>query len=189
MCSKINDNSLDAITRIGDTTFLRNLGEVSVQFSCSKLEVAPVPDKVCHSMLKVRDHQGNTWFLEAVTRLLFSTSVIIPCESARVPVYRTTGSDLVMYSPDRRLLTTTEIPESNTTATSPEPSGIYSLQMVKSWLQYAWLQHLNKHSYSFISQAICQDSSCQGIHRNPSQLFEMLKSAVHKATNIIDSSL
>ena len=61
--------------------------------------------------------------------------------------------------------------------------------MVKSWLQYAWLQHLNKHSYSFISQAICQDSSCQGIHRNPSQLFEMLGSAVHKATNTIESAL
>ena len=188
MCSKINDNPLDAITRIGDTTFLRNLGEVSVQFSCNKLEVAPVLDEVCHSMLKVRDHKGSIWFLEAVTRLLFSTSVIIPCESARVPVYRTTGADLVMYSPDRRLITTTGIPEANTTSTSPEAPGIYSLQMVKSWLQFAWLQHLNKHSYSFISQAICQDSSCQDVHRNPSQLFDLLGSAVHKATKIIGPS-
>ena len=188
MCRKIYDNPMEAISRIGDATFIRNLGEVSVQFTCNKLEVAPVVDDICHSMTKVQDHKGKTWFLEPVTRILFQTAVIIPCQSARVPVYRTTNSELVTYSPERRVITTTEITSFNHTSPRPGAPGLYSLQMVKNWLQFAWLQHLTKHTYSFISQAICQDNSCQGVHNDPNQLYGMLGSAVHKATNLMSAS-
>ena len=184
MCGKISSNPSEEISRIGDSTFLRNLGEVSVQFSCTKLEVAPVIDDLCHSMLKVQDHQGKTGFLQPVTRILYQTAVIIPCQSSRVPVYRTTKAELVTYSPDRRLITTTEMPENNQTTPQPGTPGLYSLQMVKNWLQYAWLQHLSKHTYSFVSQAICKEDNCQGIHDNPSQLYNLLGTAVRKATNI-----
>ena len=184
MCGKISSNPAEEISRIGDSTFLRNLGEVSVQFSCTKLEVAPVIDDLCHSMLKVQDHQGKTGFLQPVTRILYQTAVINPCQSSRVPVYRTTKAELVTYSPDRRLITTTEMPENNQTTPQPGTPGLYSLQMVKNWLQYAWLQHLSKHTYSFVSQAICKEDNCQGIHDNPSQLYNLLGTAVRKATNI-----
>ena len=184
MCSKLN-YPIDTIVRIGDSTFIRNLGEASVEFTCNKIEVAPVTDKVCPTMMKVVDHDGKPWFLEAVTRILFHTSVIIPCESARVPVYRNTKSQLITYAPDRKVISPSPPPGTNLTTPSPEAPGMYPLIMVKNWLQYAWLQHLSKHSYSFISQAVCQTPECQQAHTDPGHLLGMIGQAARDASEIL----
>ena len=184
MCSKLN-YPIDSIVRIGDSTFIRNLGEASVEFTCNKIEVAPVMDKVCHTMMKVVDHDGKPWFLESVTRILFHSAVVIPCGSARVPVYRNTKSQLVTYAPDRKVISTSTPPGTNVTTPSPDAPGMYPLIMVKNWLQYAWLQHLSKHSYSFISQAVCQSPECQQAHTDPGHLLGMIGQVAHNASKIL----
>ena len=184
MCSKLN-YPIDSIIRTGDSTFIRNLGEASVEFTCNKIEVAPVTDKVCHTMMKVVDHDGKPWFLEPVTRILFHSAVVIPCVSARVPVYRNTKSQLVTYAPDRKLISTSTPPGNNITTPSPDAPGMYPLIMVRNWLQYAWLQHLSKHSYSFISQAVCQSPECQQVHTDPGHLLGMISQAANNASKIL----
>ena len=186
MCSKLN-YPIDSIIRTGDSTFIRNLGEASVEFTCNKIEVAPVTDKVCHTMMKVVDHDGKPWFLEPVTRILFHSAVVIPCVSARVPVYRNTKSQLVTYAPDRKLISTSTPPGNNITTPSPDAPGMYPLIMVRNWLQYAWLQHLSKHSYSFISQAICQSPECQQVHTDPGHLLGMISQAANNASKILST--
>ena len=186
MCSKLN-YPIDSIIRTGDSTFIRNLGEASVEFTCNKIEVAPVTDKVCHTMMKVVDHDGKPWFLEPVTRILFHSAVVIPCVSARVPVYRNTKSQLVTYAPDRKLISTSTPPGTNITTPSPDAPGMYPLIMVRNWLQYAWLQHLSKHSYSFISQAICQSPECQQVHTDPGHLLGMISQAANNASKILST--
>ena len=57
--------------------------------------------------------------------------------------------------------------------------------MVKNGLQHAWLQHLSKHSYSFIAQAVYQSPDCQQVHTDPSHLLGMIGRVAHNASKIL----
>ena len=173
-CNKVRGNSLSSTIRVSRDTFVRNLGDVSVEFQCKRIQVAPVSDKQsCYSMLPVMSLSGKEWFLHPSTRILMEKAIKVPCSPANVPIYKTNQGPLLSFSPERK----TVISQSSLPPNSSEPhtqSGLYPTDLVREWLGFAFLQHLSIHSYSFFSQAMCQNSECQGVHANPSTMYNYL---------------
>ena len=52
-------------------------------------------------------------------------------------------------------------------------AGLYSKQIIKQWLDLAFVQHLSKHSYSLF-QSICKTESCLSLGENPAGIMEHL---------------
>ena len=189
VCSKIKDTSLASTSRSGEHTFVRNLGDTSVEFTCLKIDVAPVPDEKCFSMLRVQDLKSDIWFLDPETRILMKTAVEIPCAVASVPIYRNTKNELVSYSPDRKVVTSSPANLDDSSEFDGSQNGIYPAEMVRSWLDMDFLQHLARHSYSVLSHAICHNSECTSVHTTPDQLYGYMGSAVKNMQNTANSIL
>ena len=189
VCSKIKDTSLASTGRSGEHTFVRNLGDASVEFTCKKIDVAPVPDGKCHSMLRVQDLKGGLWFLDPETRILMKTAVEIPCAIASVPIYLNTKNELVSYSPERKTVISSSVNPDDQPGTDGSRNGLYPAEMVRSWLDMAFLQHLAKHSYSVLSHAICHNPQCTSVHTAPDMLYGYMGSAIENIRNSADNIL
>ena len=111
-------------------------------------------------MAKVTDITGLTWFLNPSNSILMTKAAQVLCTPAELPVYRSIKGQLLIFNPQRTLVTEEHHTESNQTSDDQE-TGIYPAEMVKQWLSYAFLQHLNKFSYTNIADAICQGSCSQ----------------------------
>ena len=187
VCSKIRDTTMSSISRSGDSTFVRNLGDASIEFSCKKLTVAPIIEDVCHSMLKVQDLQSTTWYLDPESRILMKEAVVIPCSISNAPIYRNDKDELVSYSPSRKVINSIQT-QLNSTTHDSGTAGIYPKDMVKSWLSMAFLQHLSRHSYSLFSQAICQSKDCRRVHTAPDHLYDYFGSAMNNMKNAAEAT-
>ena len=186
ICSKIKETTRESVTRTGESTFIKNLGEVSLEFTCKKIEVTPIIGKTCNTLLKVRDYSNKEWFLEPVTRILMRYAAETPCSPANVPVYRNTENELVSFIPQKRKIQLTATPRTNTTTQEDNKPGLYPQQMVKEWLSYSFMQHLSKHAYNLIATAACRSESCQAIHQNPSVMIGYIGNAAEKMAKAMD---
>ena len=187
VCSKIRDSTLASTSRSGESTFVRNLGDASIEFSCKKVDVAPIVEEVCYSMLKVQDLKSTVWFLDPESRILMKEAVVIPCSISTSPIYRNTRNELVSYSPGRKNVNPTSRNLDNSSQDNSE-AGIYPKDMVRSWLNMAFLQHLSRHSYSLLSQAICQSKECMSVHTTPDQLYGYIGSAVYNMQDAVKAT-
>jgi hypothetical protein len=177
LCDKIRSNPISSTIRVDNNMFLRNLGDVSVQFECKMIQVAPSPDDIkCYSMLPVQDLTGNVWFLDPSTRILMKKAIELPCSPANTPVYKTNEGEMVSFSPKRRIIVVHKSVYNGTD--DGNSGGLYPTEMISEWLSYAFLQHLSIHSYALFSQSICQSSECKTVHNNPSSMINYMGGAL-----------
>ena len=172
VCSIIRFHSPQGTHRISDSSFIRSLGDVSILFTCKKVIVAPVTDHECYSMMKEQDINGVMWHLEPHTRVLMKQAVIVPCASASVPVYLSIQNSFLAYSPERTVISTIKPATPNDTADNSK-AGLYSKQLIKQWLDLAFVQHLSKHSFSLF-KSICKTKACISLGNNPASIMEHL---------------
>ena len=160
MCMHIGRIGLSETQTIGPNKFLRNMGDASVSFSCKQVQVAPATQDRCYSMAKVTDITGLTWFLNPSNGILMTKAVEVQCTAAELPIYRNIKGQLLLFNPQRTLVKE-ERPTENNQTNDDQETGIYPAEMVKQWLSYAFLQHLNRFSYTNIAEAICQGGCSQ----------------------------
>ena len=175
LCKTIQGTTIDDTINIGNGMFLRNLGDISVTFTCRKVIVAPVATNKCYSMAKVSDIQGSIWFLSPVNRMLISQAIVVPCTSATLPVYRSNSDDLVVFSPTKSIVTEEKIQTyQNRSSSSNHNTGLYPVRLIKEFLDLSFLQHVSKYSYSFLSNVVCQHSKCVDIHTNANKMKSLI---------------
>ena len=172
ICAIIRYHSPQGTHRISDHTFIRSLGDVSILFTCKKVIVAPVQDPKCFSLLRVQDINGVVWHLEPNTRILMKDAVNVPCSPSSVPIYLSIQNSYLAYVPERTVITTNNPTPSNLSIDNSN-AGLYSKQIIKQWLDLAFVQHLSKHSYSLF-QSICKTESCLSLGKNPAGIMEHL---------------
>ena len=188
-CTKIQETGLSVTARVGDNVFIRNLGDVSVRFECLRVQVAPVQDDSCFSMLKVQDINANIWFLEPNTRILLKKAANVPCSPANVPVYQTTDNQLISFSPDRKSVKASHAPLDNATEINTDAAGLYPKVLVSEWLSYAFLQQMAKHSFSLFTQALCHDSSCHQGQDHPAEFFGRLGRSANRIASLAEKGI
>jgi hypothetical protein len=172
VCAITRFHSPQGTHRISDSSFIRSLGDVSIIFTCKKVIVAPVQDPKCFSLLRVQDINGVIWHLEPNTRILMKNAVNVPCSPSSVPIYLSIQNAFLAYAPDRTVISTNNLTPSNHSVDNSE-SGLYSKQIIKQWLDLAFVQHLSKHSFSLF-QSICKSESCLSLGENPAGIMEHL---------------
>ena len=173
LCNTIQGTMIDDTINIGNGMFLRNLGDISVTFTCSKVIVAPVISSDCYSMAKVSDIQGRIWFLSPVNRMLISQAIVVPCTSATLPVYRSNSNELVVFSPNKSIVTEEKV-QNHQNRSSSSNTGLYPVRLIKEFLDLSFIQHVSKYSYSFISNVVCQHSRCADIHTNTNKMKDLI---------------
>ena len=160
LCNPISRIGISETQSIGPNKFLRNMGDASVSFSCKQVQVAPSTQDECFSMAKVTDITGLTWYLNPNNRILMTRAAQVQCTPAELPIYRNTKGQLLLFNPKRTVVKEEHPAEPNITKDDQDP-GIYPTEMVKQWLNYAFLQHLNKFSYTNLAEAFCQGECSQ----------------------------
>ena len=183
ICTKINSNEIGGTMRVADNTFIRNLGDLTVQFNCKKVHVAPVISDKCHAMMKVQDLNGEAWHLDPANRILMKNSVTVQCTAATVPVYRTTQNTFVTFTPARQTVQASQLTYTNTTISSNKEAGLYPPTLVKQWLDRAFIQHLAKHSFSLF-QSICRSESCLSVQNDPERVMSYIGDTLSSIADI-----
>ena len=104
MCEKIAGMPLHDTMRMGGSRFVRNLGDVSVTFSCREVMVsaANVTD-ICYKQVRVVEG-GNTYYLDPVTRILLEKGSQTVCSVANVPALQDTKGRIVVFEPETRVV-------------------------------------------------------------------------------------
>ena len=160
LCTHIGRIGMSETQTIGPNKFLRNMGDASVSFTCKEVQVAPSTLDGCFFMAKVTDITGLTWYLNPNNRILMTKAVQVQCTPAELPVYRNINGQLLIFNPQRTLVKE-EHPSKPNMTNDDQEAGIYPTEMVKQWLNYAFLQHLNKFSYTNLAEVICQGDCTQ----------------------------
>ena len=125
--------------------FTRNLGDVSVVFSCQLTEVilANETSRECLVYPKIQTMDGRVAYIDAENRVLMKTSTTQNCSPATAPVMRAKNGKYFALTPDPVEVQPDMI--DNMPVEEDEAShGLYTLDVVHNWLSTAWLQHFHK---------------------------------------------
>ena len=182
ICNNIKSTNLIDTQRIGSSKFIRNLGDISVTFKCQEVRVAPADSEKCHSMVPVTDIKGNTWFLNPINRILMKKAITVPCTAATLPIYRNQNDQFLTFNPKRTLIKEEMGKQYNASLPNPN-TGLYPADLVKDWLNYAFLQHWSKFSYTSLANTFCQSDHCKEIQVNTDMMSQYVSNAMKTLSN------
>ena len=75
------------------------------------------------------------------------------------------NGDMIMFKPERRIIKDEHQHDQNE-SNPDEPTGLYPIELVRTWLQYSFLQHLSKFSYSNLVESFCQNGCPEEVYTN-----------------------
>lgn len=166
-CGFITLDTPMATTRVSGNTFSRNIGDVSVKFTCTQTIVFPAnTTQGCYKQLPVTDEQGHHWFLDSATRILLKQGSRTICMPSLVPVYLNTAGDYVTYTPKRTKVITSPVDKNDPQPEVPTQSGLYPHEAVSAWLNNAFLQHFSEVSYALLYENGCYRTTCGNMANN-----------------------
>ena len=164
-CQELHAATIHKTIRTDENTFVRNVGDATVQFECARVFVkARNPDGQCYKQLPVEDEEGLSWFLDPQTRILVTNGTSTICSLSSVPILRSTEGEFVGHVPEARLVKIRRIDGAQEEDTKSDEKGIYAEQVVDSWLLHAWIQDY-------------QESYAADIQRRTGQGYELFEEA------------
>ena len=109
MCEKIAEMPLHETMRLGGSRFVRNMGDVSVTFTCRAVivEAANKSDS-CYKQVRVVEGE-EIYYLDPATRILLQKGSQTVCSVANVPAVQDTKGRLVVFDPEIRVVNPTSL--------------------------------------------------------------------------------
>ena len=161
-CKTIMNGNAMTTTKITGSTFSRNLGDVSILFTCKITTVSPDNSTSgCYRQLPVTDEEGKNWYLDPTTRILLKSGSRTICGSSTVPIYRNTENEFITFVPKRKMVNTRKVGKTiNKDDAYDEQTGLYPEDVVSNWLHSAFLQHFAEVSYAALNENMCEQQGC-----------------------------
>ena len=147
-CRLMGASQLHRTVALPSHRFYRNLGDVSVIFSCKDVKVKPriTDERRCYVQPPVSSPDGTPMFLDPETRILLHTGTEVRCSSATAPILKTVTGGFVAFTPDEKIIKPDAADNSDAEdkLDSEVDHGLYSAEVVEDWLSSAYLEHIHQ---------------------------------------------
>ena len=138
----------DQILPISKNRFYRNLGDISITFTCTSLTAMPRILEECYKRIPAVV-QGRNVFIDPYTRIVHNHASKTPCILGLPPAVRSTEGEYITFLPHRMALHPFDAPAFNFTQDTTT-KGLYQ-SLVAEHLKMDFLQHYSSTSYAIIS--------------------------------------
>ena len=175
LCQDVQEAKIHQTVRRSGNAFMRNVGDATVTFECSKTMVESVVDEKCFKQLPVKDGSGKRWYLDPQTRILLLKGAETICSPSQIPVLKDMENDYVIHDPQPRQVQMTHIQVIQTSETTRGQKGLYAEEIVDQYLENSYLQDFQE-SYAVVYEA--KSSSGATVFEEAEHLrstFDMIK--------------
>ena len=143
-CHEINWAPLHKTLKLSANKFTRNLGDVSVVFTCSALTVELDSNNTqCYIHPPVLTGESSRRYIDPETRIILTDSVSTSCKRDTSPIIKATNGKFYAISP-HAIEIVPDKTSRNADKKGEKTHGLYPLEVVNSWLSNAYLSHIHK---------------------------------------------
>ena len=173
-CHEINLAPLHKTLKLSANKYTRNLGDISVVFTCKPLTVELDTNHTqCFVHPPILMGNNEAKYIDPETRIIIDNSIPTACSRDSSPILKATNGQFYAISP-KPIEITPDQNKLNDNANQQKTHGLYPQEVVEDWLANAYLPHITR-SYSLTYEWGKMDKSFNSMVGHLTETYDNLK--------------